>query len=186
MRLIPSSYSQIIKSLKYLGAPKRLRPRQARWALFFSCFIFHITCRSGSRNGKANTLSRTYHTIGDNILALVNFLLLHDGLLSQIRRASSFAQLPQGATLTLRDSLLWRGAKIFITMDLRSTVLEQFHNHPLAGLFGARKTTDLVWLVSGGTRWQMIARIDYLCSLRTEQEEQMNPNLGPPSTTANP
>uniref|UniRef100_A0A8C5M117 Gypsy retrotransposon integrase-like protein 1 n=1 Tax=Leptobrachium leishanense TaxID=445787 RepID=A0A8C5M117_9ANUR len=46
------------RNLEYLRSAKRLRPRQARWALFFSRFNFHITYRPGRKNMKADTLSR--------------------------------------------------------------------------------------------------------------------------------
>lgn len=49
------------KNLEYLRTAKRLRPRQARWALFFSRFTFHITFRPGSKNGELDALSRMFH-----------------------------------------------------------------------------------------------------------------------------
>lgn len=45
------------KNLEYLCSARWLRPRQARWALFFSGFQFHITYRSRFKNGKADALS---------------------------------------------------------------------------------------------------------------------------------
>ncbi|KAK3551338.1 hypothetical protein QTP70_015018 [Hemibagrus guttatus] len=48
------------KNLEYLRAAKRLNPRQARWALFFTRFKFTISYRPGSKNVKANALSRLY------------------------------------------------------------------------------------------------------------------------------
>ncbi|KAK3509845.1 hypothetical protein QTP70_014799 [Hemibagrus guttatus] len=44
------------KNLEYLRAAKRLNPRQARWALFFTRFQF-ISYRPGPKNVKADTLS---------------------------------------------------------------------------------------------------------------------------------
>ncbi|KAI5629102.1 hypothetical protein C0J50_10525, partial [Silurus asotus] len=40
------------KNLQYLREAQRLNPRQARWALFFTRFRFHITYRAGALNGK--------------------------------------------------------------------------------------------------------------------------------------
>ncbi len=40
------------KNLQYLREAKRLNPRQARWALFFTRFNFTITYRPGNRNCK--------------------------------------------------------------------------------------------------------------------------------------
>ncbi|KAL0147094.1 hypothetical protein M9458_057618, partial [Cirrhinus mrigala] len=46
------------KNLQYLRNAKRLCPRQARWALFFTRFNFSITYRPGSKNVRADALSR--------------------------------------------------------------------------------------------------------------------------------
>ncbi|KAK3569088.1 hypothetical protein QTP86_022131 [Hemibagrus guttatus] len=48
------------KNLEYLWAAKRLNPRQARWALFFTRFKFAMSYRPGSKNVKADALSRIY------------------------------------------------------------------------------------------------------------------------------
>ncbi|KAK3564897.1 hypothetical protein QTP86_030837 [Hemibagrus guttatus] len=48
------------KNLEYLRAVKRLNPRQARWALFFIRFHFTISYRPGSKNVKADALSRLH------------------------------------------------------------------------------------------------------------------------------
>ncbi|KAI2654828.1 Transposon Tf2-9 polyprotein [Labeo rohita] len=46
------------KNLQYLHDAKRLCPRQARWALFFTRFNFSISYCPGSRNVRAEALSR--------------------------------------------------------------------------------------------------------------------------------
>ncbi|KAK3539827.1 hypothetical protein QTP70_013334 [Hemibagrus guttatus] len=48
------------KNLEYLRADKRLNPRQARWALFFTRFDFTISYQPGSKNTKADALSRMF------------------------------------------------------------------------------------------------------------------------------
>ncbi|KAI2666802.1 Transposon Ty3-G Gag-Pol polyprotein [Labeo rohita] len=48
------------KNLKYIREAKRLNPRQARWAPFFTLFNFKIICRPGSKNISADALSRLY------------------------------------------------------------------------------------------------------------------------------
>ncbi len=53
------------KNLEYLREAKRLNPRQARWALFFTRFNFSISYRPGSKNVKADALSRL-HSPEDN------------------------------------------------------------------------------------------------------------------------
>ncbi len=48
------------KNLQYLQEAKRLNPRQARWALFFTSFCFSISYRPRSKNIKADALSRLH------------------------------------------------------------------------------------------------------------------------------
>ncbi len=48
------------KNLQYLRDAKRLNPRQARWALFFTRFQFKISYCPGPRNIKADALSRIH------------------------------------------------------------------------------------------------------------------------------
>ncbi|KAK3505767.1 hypothetical protein QTP70_020016, partial [Hemibagrus guttatus] len=48
------------KNLEYLRAAKRLNPRQARWALFFTRFNFTISYWPGSKNTKVDALSRMF------------------------------------------------------------------------------------------------------------------------------
>ncbi|KAK3533899.1 hypothetical protein QTP70_034891 [Hemibagrus guttatus] len=48
------------KNLEYLRAAKRLNPRQAHWALFFTRFDFTISYRPGSKNTKADALSQRF------------------------------------------------------------------------------------------------------------------------------
>ncbi|KAL0173711.1 hypothetical protein M9458_029679 [Cirrhinus mrigala] len=48
------------KNLEYVKSAKRLNSRQARWSLFFSRFHFTVTYRPGSKNSKADALSRRY------------------------------------------------------------------------------------------------------------------------------
>ncbi len=54
------------KNLEYLREAKRLNPRQARWDLFFTRFHFSISYRPGSRNLKADALSRLHAPEEDN------------------------------------------------------------------------------------------------------------------------
>ncbi|KAL0202442.1 hypothetical protein M9458_000460, partial [Cirrhinus mrigala] len=50
------------RNLEYIRSAKRLNSRQARWSLFFARFNFRMTYRPGSKNGKADALSRLYDT----------------------------------------------------------------------------------------------------------------------------
>ena len=50
------------RNLEYIRQAKRLNPRQARWAMFFTRFVFTLSYRPGSQNIKADALSRLYDT----------------------------------------------------------------------------------------------------------------------------
>ncbi|KAI2655102.1 Transposon Tf2-9 polyprotein [Labeo rohita] len=48
------------QNLTVIKQTKQLNPRQARWALFFEHFDFHLSYRPGSKNTKADALSRQH------------------------------------------------------------------------------------------------------------------------------
>ncbi|XP_077953086.1 uncharacterized protein LOC144390462 [Gasterosteus aculeatus] len=48
------------RNLEYLKGARRLNPRQARWALFFTRFQFTVSYQPGEKNAKADALSRLY------------------------------------------------------------------------------------------------------------------------------
>ncbi|KAL0196731.1 hypothetical protein M9458_005271, partial [Cirrhinus mrigala] len=89
------------KNLQYLCEARRLNPRQARWALFFTRFHFSITYRPGSKNIVADALSRQYspdqptepETVlpSDLIVSPIQWELDHD-----IRNAT--ARIPSGTS----------------------------------------------------------------------------------------
>ncbi|XP_052001342.1 uncharacterized protein ccser2a isoform X1 [Xyrauchen texanus] len=54
------------RNLEYLRSAKRLNPRQARCALFFTRFDFNISYLPGSKNTKAESLSRQHETTVQN------------------------------------------------------------------------------------------------------------------------
>ncbi|KAI2644560.1 Transposon Ty3-I Gag-Pol polyprotein [Labeo rohita] len=54
------SKRSLITNLHYLREARRLNPRQAHWALFFTRFNFKITYRPGSKNISADALSRQF------------------------------------------------------------------------------------------------------------------------------
>ena len=48
------------KNLEYIREARRLNPRQAQWALFFTRFDFSLSYRPGSKNVQADALSRLH------------------------------------------------------------------------------------------------------------------------------
>ncbi|CAJ0968840.1 unnamed protein product, partial [Ranitomeya imitator] len=62
------------KNLIYLESAKRLNPRQARWSLFFSRFDFVVSYLPGSKNVKADALSRSFWPDSPGVLEPVGIL----------------------------------------------------------------------------------------------------------------
>ena len=117
------------KNLDYLRTAKRLRPRQARWALFFSRFNFHLTYRPGSKNGKADALSRMFPntpetTEPSTILSTQNVLLIQPDLKTLIKQASTQCPGPETSSLRSQDGFLWHKDKIFVPQSVRLQVLK--------------------------------------------------------------
>ncbi|CAJ0968385.1 unnamed protein product [Ranitomeya imitator] len=62
------------KNLIYLESAKWLNPRQARWSLFFSRFDFVVSYLPGSKNIKADALSRSFLPDSPEVLEPVGIL----------------------------------------------------------------------------------------------------------------
>ncbi|KAK3538314.1 hypothetical protein QTP70_035244, partial [Hemibagrus guttatus] len=90
------------RNLEYLHGAKRLNPRQARWALFFTRFRFTVTYRPGSKNGKADALSRGFETTSEStrikpILPVTAILApVRWNLMEEIQRAHANEPPPAG------------------------------------------------------------------------------------------
>jgi transposase InsO family protein len=145
------------KNLTYFMTSRQLNGRQARWALFFGDFDFTVHYRPGSKNGKADALSRRsdYKEGKDSDSNLV--LLMRPMTVSTISN-SSFLDLVKTATLDdafaqsvrnnpefrFENDLLFKGQKLYVpTTDLQLQVLKIRHDSPSAGHFGVRKTYEL-------------------------------------------
>ncbi|KAK3524953.1 hypothetical protein QTP86_011740 [Hemibagrus guttatus] len=90
------------RNLEYLRGAKRLNPRQARWAIFFTRFMFTVTYHPGSKNGKADALSRQFEMVNepgkpDLILPATAILVpVQWNLVEEIRRAHTDEPPPAG------------------------------------------------------------------------------------------
>ncbi|CAJ0968812.1 unnamed protein product [Ranitomeya imitator] len=62
------------KNLIYLESAKRLNTRQTRWSLFFSRFDFVVSYLPGSKNVKADALSRSFSPDSPGVLEPVGIL----------------------------------------------------------------------------------------------------------------
>ncbi|KAK3517158.1 hypothetical protein QTP86_019099, partial [Hemibagrus guttatus] len=139
------------RNLEYLRGAKRLNPRQARWAIFFTRFAFTVTYRPGSKNGKADALSRQFEADDEPTqpdVILPGTAILAPGqwnLIEEIRRAHTDEPPPAGCPST----------KLFVPLHFRQQVMQWVHEAPSSGHPGIRRSTQLVrnrfWWPSPGS-----------------------------------
>ncbi|KAL0204538.1 hypothetical protein M9458_002556, partial [Cirrhinus mrigala] len=128
------------KNLQYLREAKRLNPRQARWALFFTRFNFTLTYRPGHRNVKADALSRIHSPdpVQDQpepILPPAVFVApIQWDLEAQIEDANRQHPAPLGGP----------EGRLFVPAELRVPLLDWIHTSPGSGHPGSNRTLSLV------------------------------------------
>ncbi len=146
------------KNLKYLRQAKRLNPRQARWALFFTRFDFTIKYQPGNRNCKADALSRVHSpnspTEPEPILPpalIVNPIIWN---IDQDIRAT---------TLTEPAPLGGPEGKTFVPVSIQQSLLDSVHKVPGSGHPGSQRTLSLL---QARYWWPSMSRdtIRYVCS----------------------
>ncbi|KAK3541248.1 hypothetical protein QTP86_016912 [Hemibagrus guttatus] len=114
------------RNLEYLHGAKRLNPRQARWALFFTRFQFSMTYRPGSKNCKVNALSRQFEVSSepvqpDLILSAAAVLApVRWSLMEEIRQAHADEPPPAGCPAT----------KVFVSLQFCQQVMQWVHEAP--------------------------------------------------------
>ncbi|KAL0184106.1 hypothetical protein M9458_019802, partial [Cirrhinus mrigala] len=128
------------RNLEYLCSAKRLNHRQARWALFFTRFQFTVTCRPGSKNTKADALSRqfesSYKSLSpDPILpsTLIVAPVLWD-IMTEIAESQGSDPTPPECPPN----------KTFVPLPMRNRVIQQVHDHPSSGHPGISATVQLL------------------------------------------
>ncbi|KAK3507774.1 hypothetical protein QTP70_000292 [Hemibagrus guttatus] len=127
-------------NLEYLHGTKRLNPRQARWVLFFTRFQFTVTYHPGSKNGKADALSRQFEASSKPIqaeLILPATTILAPvwwNLMEEIRWAHANELPPAGCPPN----------KIFMPLQFRPQVMQWVHEAPSSGHSGIRQSTQLI------------------------------------------
>lgn len=128
------------KNLEYLRSAKRLNPRQARWAMFFTRFDFTVTYRPGSKNVKADALSRQTdepERSGNTENILPETLLLAPvqwDIMTEISQANEQIAIP--ATCPPDHT--------FVPAHLRDRLLHQVHDFPSSGHLGITATLQLL------------------------------------------
>ncbi|KAK3553547.1 hypothetical protein QTP70_004572 [Hemibagrus guttatus] len=127
------------KNLEYIKSAKRLNPRQAPWSLFFTRFQFTVTYRPGSKNSKADTLSRRHdhpqtEFKPDPILppSIIIAPVTWD-LMDEIQREKQGEPTPPGCPPT----------KHYVPSNLRIRVMQWVHTSLCSGHPGISRTLRL-------------------------------------------
>ncbi|KAI2643793.1 Transposon Tf2-9 polyprotein [Labeo rohita] len=127
------------KNLQYLREAKRLNPRQARWALFFTRFQFKITYRPGSKNIPADALSRQF---SENPVTESEPIIPPDLIVSPIQW--DIDTWIQEATLQEPAPPECPEGKIYVPSSQRQRLLDTVHQSPGSGHPGSRRTLSLI------------------------------------------
>ncbi|KAI2653487.1 Transposon Tf2-9 polyprotein [Labeo rohita] len=128
------------QNLTVIRQTKQLNPRQARWALFFEHFNFHLSYRPGSKNTKADAISRQHQrdTISSEPAPVLppHIILgpLQWGLEERVRQSHGLEP-PPPETPT---------GRLFVPDHLRKEVLQWGHDSTLAGHQGVQRTISFI------------------------------------------
>lgn len=142
------------KNLEALQTPRKLSPKQVRWAQYFRRFRFALKYVPAGRNFLADALSRLpqYNskrkTIEQALIPQSGSRAIDkprpDWLADMKKEITSDPWLNANQTeLTHRQGLAWRGDRLYVPPRLRRAVLEQCHDVKTAGHFGFLKTLHL-------------------------------------------
>ncbi|KAK3517553.1 hypothetical protein QTP70_012624 [Hemibagrus guttatus] len=127
------------RNLEYLRGAKRLNPWQAQWVIFFTRFVFAVTYHPGSKNGKADALSRRLEMVNEpgqpNLILPATAILapVQWDLVEEIRRAHTDEPPPAGCPPD----------RIFIPQLFQQQVMQWVHEAPSSGHPGIRRSTQL-------------------------------------------
>ncbi|KAI2644270.1 Transposon Tf2-9 polyprotein [Labeo rohita] len=163
------------QNLTVIRQTKQLNPRQARWALFFEHFNFHLSYRPGSKNSKADALSRQHQrdTITSEpapvlppqiIMAPIRW-----GLEERVRQAYGQETPPSDTP----------AGRLFVPNTLRQEVLQWGHDSTLAGHQGVQRTINFI----GRAFWWRTLRRDVqeyvqACNICARYKNPNTPSTG--------
>ncbi|KAL0183816.1 hypothetical protein M9458_019512, partial [Cirrhinus mrigala] len=128
------------RNLEYLRSAKRLNHRQARWALFFTRFNFTVTYRPGSKNTKADALSRQFEAdyqplSPDPILPTTLIVApVQWDIMTELNELQATNPPPADCPPD----------KVHVPQPLRERVLQLVHNNPSSGHPGISATLQLL------------------------------------------
>uniref|UniRef100_A0A8C1SBK1 Gypsy retrotransposon integrase-like protein 1 n=1 Tax=Cyprinus carpio TaxID=7962 RepID=A0A8C1SBK1_CYPCA len=127
------------KNLEYIKSAKRLNPHQAHWSLFFTRFQFTVTYRPGSKNSKADALSRRHdRPLTDHQPESIlppSIIIAPDtlDLMDEIQREQRNEPAPQGCPAN----------KQYVPSRLRLRVMQWVHTSLCSGHPGISHTLHL-------------------------------------------
>ncbi|KAL0156998.1 hypothetical protein M9458_048244, partial [Cirrhinus mrigala] len=128
------------QNLTVIRQTKQLNPRQAQWALFFEHFNFQLSYRPGSKNSKADAISRQHQrdsTTSEAAPVLPSNVILAPlrwGLEERVRQSHSQNPPPLDTPT----------GRLFVPDTLRQEVLQWGHDSTLAGHPGVQRTITLI------------------------------------------
>ncbi len=128
------------RNLEYLRSAKRLNHRQARWALFFTRFQFTVTYRPGSKNTKADALSRQFESTlqplsPDPILPTTLIVApVQWDVMTEIAETQGTDPVPAECPPN----------RTFVPPSLRTRVIQQVHDLPSSGHPGITASIQLL------------------------------------------
>lgn len=128
------------RNLEYLQQAKRLNPRQARWAMFFSRFDFTLSYRPGSKNGKPDALSRQF--TANNQEEEVKSIIPRSRIVAPVRWGiESTVKLAQRQE---PDPGTGPVGRLFVPQRVRSQVLQWGHSTHLTAHPGIERTLEFL------------------------------------------
>ncbi|CAJ0923541.1 unnamed protein product [Ranitomeya imitator] len=149
------------KNLTYLESAKRLNPRQARWSLFFARFDFVISYLPGSKNVKADALSRSF--VPDSPGSSEPASILKEGVIVSVI-SPDLRRVLQKFQANKPDRC--PAERLFVPDGWTSKVISELHCSVLAGhpgIFGTRE------LVARSFWWPSLSRDTNGQTKRTNQ-----------------
>ncbi|KAK3531335.1 hypothetical protein QTP70_018135, partial [Hemibagrus guttatus] len=148
---------------------------EAQWALFFTRFEFSVTYRPGTKNSKADALSRLFQAQSepsqpDLILPAAAILApVRWSLLEEIQRACADKPPPANCPST----------KVYVPLQFRQQVLQWVHEAPSSGHPGIIRSTQLTerrfWWPSFRTDVERFVRSCSTCVSRQLPEVLLEP-----------
>jgi len=137
-------------NLRFPRKPQELTDRQIRWNVFLSKFNFNIEYRKGSKNQKADILSRR----PDHRVNAISTSITNEDFIEKIKNNynndKEISDLINkinnnfDSNYFISNDLIFYNDRLFVPSALRKALFEQYHSSPVAGHFGFDKTKELI------------------------------------------